>query len=47
MYGVIVVPTTPTISRRTLPGQAAEGWARSAAWPTWPQSGWARNAEKM
>ena len=46
MYGVIVVPTTATISSRTLPDRPPR-LGEIRAWPTWPQSGWARKAEKM
>ena len=45
MYGVIVVPTTATISR-TIPGDGSI-WGVTSARPTAPQSGLARIAETM
>ena len=45
MYGVIVVPTTATISRSSAGARSSEGV--TSARPTAPQSGSARTADTM
>ena len=45
MYGVIVVPTTATISSRMAGDRSSDGV--TSARPTWPQSGSDSSADAM